>query len=148
MARRRHGEQFEEELIKPHELAVLRISNVAHELGYKVLERRITPGPGPDLVIRNPKNERTAVVEVELSYASQIQTRSKFGHRWREIKDDESKVLLVFGVSRTLLSTDLSRKPANVPDAVEKIGIRVFSAPGSEETSQIQATLLRCLGDE
>lgn len=79
MARRRHGEQFEKELLKPHELAVLRISNVVHELGYEVLESRITPGPGPDLIIRNPKNKRTAVIEVELSYASQIQIRSKFG---------------------------------------------------------------------
>lgn len=135
--------------IRAHELAVIKVSDIAHELGYEIETSQESPGPGPDLVIRNRKNNRIAVIEIELSYASQIQTRQKFGTRWREVKEsDDDKILLIFGVTRDLLEKDLRREPANVPDASEEIGIRVFSSPSIEEKSQIQAALLRCLGDE
>lgn len=135
--------------IKAHELAVIKVNDIAHELGYEIELSQERPGPGPDLIVRNPKNNRTAVIEIELSYASQIQTRQKFGTRWREVKaSKDDRILLVFGVTRYLLERDLGREPANVPDALEQFGIRVFSSPSAEEKSQIQASLLRCLGDE
>ncbi len=149
MARLRHGKHPKETGLKPHEQAVLRVYNVAHELGYNVIEYRIMPGPGPDLVIKNPKNNRLVVVEVELSYASQIQTREKFGRLWHTlIKNKGNTVFLIFGVSRDQLSKDLSKAPANASDASRAIGIKVFTAPTTEEKYQIQTALLRCLGDE
>lgn len=137
---------------KDHELTVIKVKSVAHELGYNIIGAQISPGAGIDLQIKNPKNNRIAIVEIERSYASQTLAREKLGRYWNEIKkrvkNGEDVILLVFGVTRNLLLKDLARPPANVPDACAEYGKRVFSSPYVEETSHIQTALLRCLGDE
>lgn len=134
---------------KPHELAVIRIKNIALEMGYLILKCQVTPGVGIDLEIKNPKNERIAIVEIELSYASQIRNREKLGKRWNDIKvrlgNGEDVVFLIFGISREILLRDFSRAPASVPDACKEYGKSVFSVPAAEESYQIQIALLRCL---
>lgn len=152
MSRLRGKKQLSQKEPAPHEMAVMNVRNVAYELGYNIIKAQVTKGPGIDLEIKNPKNNRIAVVEVETSYSSQIQPREKFGKRWNEIKQriqcGEDIVFIIFGVTRDLLMKDLKRKPANVPDCADEYGKRVFSCPTADEKREIQAILLRALGDE
>ena len=132
----------------PHQRAVSNICNIAHEFAYDIMDMNYMNAPGVDIIISNPKNERVALIEVEVTFQQQKQHQAKYKRRWedlkKEIKKGKDVILLIVGVRRDDLIRLLKR--AEVP--IEEYGKRIFSTLSYTDPNEIRSILLRCLGDE
>lgn len=125
-----------------------RIAEMASELAYDVVDLNYSNGPGPDLQLKNPKTNRLALVEVEVTFQQQVSHKKKYRKRIDAIAAAESQgtstVLLVVGVKRRDLLALLKR--AGVASADSTYGVTVFSAVSAWDQAEIRAVLLRSLG--
>jgi len=127
---------------------------IAEELGYNaIFDNTVANKPGwPDLILKNPKNNRIAVVEVEVTFQQQKSHVEKMGRRWKElqrlVKNSKAKsgVILVVGARRRDLISVCSR--AKIPRSELKYGKIIFSCVSYSDQNEIRVSLLRCLGDE
>lgn len=134
----------------PHELAMASVAKIAQEMAYNVKDLNYSNAPGPDIRLVNPKNDREALVEVEVTFQMQITHKRKYKARYDEIvakaEEGQDIVLLVIGAKRRNLVSLLIR--AGIKNAEYEYGRRIFSAVSSGDQGEIRAILLRCLGDE
>jgi len=74
-----------------HEGAIANTAKTAKELAYDITDLNYENLPGPDLIIRNPKNGRVAWIEVETRFQKQRHTADKYRRGWQEIKEITKK---------------------------------------------------------
>jgi len=133
-----------------HEIAMAHIAQIADEMAYDVIDLNYSNAPGADIQLRNPKNGREALVEIEVTFQQQLGHQRKYRARYEEIvdrvNDGEDVVLLVIGAKRRDLISLLKR--AGVADADAEYGKRIFSAVSPDDQNEVRTILLRCLGDE
>ncbi len=123
---------------------------LAEELGYNIEFLNLENAPGPDMVLRNPRNNRKAYVELEVTFQQQVGHQRKVLKRWQQIQHDmaegEDAVLLVIGARRRDFISLCER--AGIPNPGQEYGKRLFSCVSYSDQNEIRVALLRCLGDD
>lgn len=133
-----------------HDYHLAVIADWAEELGYRVDYKAIPSKKDVDLILRNPKNNRIAYVEFEVTYQQQKTHTEKIKRRWETIKKDQENgidsVFLWIGVRRRDLISQAKR--AGIQNAEEEYGKTLFSCLSYSDQNEVRVALLRCLGDE
>jgi hypothetical protein len=134
-----------------HDTYLSAIAMWAEELGYKVEHIAIPEEKEKvDLILRNPKNNRKAYVEIEVTYQQQKQHTDKIKRRWELIQQDRNKgedsVFLWIGVKKRDLISQAIR--AKIENPENEYGKTLFSCLSYSDQNEVRIALLRCLGDE
>ncbi len=131
-----------------HEAYLSQAALLAEELGYKVEHLDIPSTTGVDMVLRNPRNDRKAYVELEHTYQQQRGHTPKLRNRWDSIQQDIEEgrdvVFLWIGVRRRDLISQAGR--AHIPDPDAQYGKYLFSCVSFSDADEIRVALLRRLG--
>ncbi|GEM_PF-3057204 len=134
-----------------HGAYLIQIALLAEELGYNIefLNRENRPGE-PDMILLNPRNNRRAFVEVEVTFQQQKSHQRKVLDRWQRVESEIAQggdtVLLFVGARRQDLIS-LSER-AGIPNPEQEYGKRIFSCISYADQNEVRTILTRCLGDE
>jgi hypothetical protein len=133
-----------------HDTYLSSIAFWAEELGYKIEYIAIPGKKDVDLILRNPKNNRKAYIELEVTYQQQKTHTDKIKRRWEMIKEDRAKgedsIFLWIGVRKRDLISQAER--AGIKNAEDEYGKTLFSCLAYSDQNEVRIALLRCLGDE
>lgn len=133
-----------------HDAYLWQVASLAEELGYTVEHVDIPSTIGIDMVLRNPRNNRKAYVELEHTYQQQKAHTEKISTRWnsiqQDIKNGQDAVFLWIGVRRRDLLSQAGR--AGIPEPEAQYGKYLFSCVSFSDPDEIRFALLRCLGDD
>jgi len=137
-------------MLSRHDTYLSSIAYWAEELGYKVEHIDIPEKGGVDMVLSNPRNDRKAYIDLEVTYQQQIQHTKKIRARWGAIQKDLQNgvdaIFLWIGVRKRDLISQAER--ARIPNPDAEYGKHLFSCLTYSDQNEVRITLLRCLGDE
>jgi len=120
-----------------HDYPIYEICAIAESLGYKIVERHLGGEQGPDIVIKNPVNNESIIVESEVGHNITSQSYHKFEREAKTLTNSLKAVIVITETPRRVW-----RKPLKGIERRKNF----FVVAGSVFKDVMPALLVKLLG--